>query len=283
MVNEVGSGPGARGGNDDALERAVVALRNNRPKDAELILADVLRRDPQNSRALYALGCALLSQCRAQDALAPLQAATRIRNDPEIDLRLATALHQTGRSADALSRLKRVVKRHPSFGPAFHELGRLLSDMDRHDEAIEAYRRGVEVSAMMPGLAIELGYALLHRRNIVGAKAAFARELDISANSPDALFGMAKVHQEVGENEAAAAFFRRYLAIRPQDGAAWITFGHCLLELGQVDAGYQCFRTAGRGGPKHFARALSALSASSHGRFWLKPTAAMRYFQGNSE
>jgi Flp pilus assembly protein TadD len=124
----------------------------------------------------------------------------------KIDLRLAAALHQTGRSADALSRLKRVVKRYPSFGPGFHELGRLLSDMDWHNEAIEAYRRGVEAAPMMPGLAIEFGYALLHRRNVAGAKAAFARALDISAN-PDALFGMAKVYQEVwGERSSRHVF-----------------------------------------------------------------------------
>ena len=36
------------------------------------------------------------------------------------------------------------------------------------------------------------------------------------------LFGMAKAHQEIGENAEAAAWFRRYLAERPND-----TFGTC--------------------------------------------------------
>ena len=90
---------------------------------------------------------------------------------------------------------------------------------------------------------------------------------------------MAKAHQELGESEAAADYFRRYLADRPNDSGAWLNLGHCLLELGQRDAGYECFRTAARGDAKRYGIALSSLAASSRGRFWLKPSAAAQYFR----
>ncbi len=222
----------------------------------------------------------MLAQGRAGDAIAPLESAARGKHDPEIDTTLAMALRQAGRLDDALSRLHRAAKRHPRFAPAFRDLGSLLFVMERHDEAIEVLKRGLDVAPMMPELSIQLGYIFLHRRDCAGAKSAFARALGIAPNSPEALFGIAKAHQEVGENEAAAGYLRRYLMLRPGAANAWLTFGHCLLELGQRDAGYDCFRAVARNSPERYGEALGALVTSSRGRFWLRPSAAAKFLKG---
>ena len=171
--------PGAVG-NDEALQRAMLALDGQRRNDAERIAGEVLKADPRHARALHVLGCALLMQGRPQDAIAPLEAAARGRHDPQTDTLLAIALRQAGRTDDALSRLKRATKRQPPYAAAFHELGCLLSSLERHDEAIEALLRGLEVAPMMPELSIQLGYVLLRRRHFADAKIAFARALDIA-------------------------------------------------------------------------------------------------------
>jgi Flp pilus assembly protein TadD len=267
-------------GTDDALHRATIALQGRRPQEAERIAGDVLKADPRHVRALHILGSALLMQGRAQDAVAPLEAAQRGRHDPAIETDLAIALRLAGRPNDALWRLKRAVKWRPPYAAAFRELGSLLIAMAQYDEAIEALNRGIEIAPMMPRLSIELGYALLQLRDCVKAEIAFTRALSISPDSPEALFGMAKAHQEVGNNQGAVSYFRRYLVSRPADTNAWLAFGHCLLELGQREAGYDCFRTAARGDPKRYGRVLTSLVASSRGRFWLKPSAAAQYFRG---
>jgi tetratricopeptide (TPR) repeat protein len=279
-------GPGFPGAaqRDAALERASFALNNQRPLDAERIAGEVLRTEPGQVRALHILGCALLAQGRAADAVAPLESAGRGKHDPEIDtalaMTLAMALRQAGRLDEALSRLHRTAKRHPRFAPVFRDLGALLFAMGRHDEAIDALKRGLDVAPMMPDLSIELGSIFLHRRDCTNAKAAFARALSISPNSPEALFGFAKAHQEIGETEAAAGHFRRYLMLRPGDANAWLTFGHCLLELGQRDAGYDCFRAVARNAPDRYGDALAAFVASGRGRFWLRPSAAAKFLRG---
>jgi tetratricopeptide (TPR) repeat protein len=261
------------------LQQAMLALDQERPQDAERIAADALKADPRNMRALHLFACALLMQGRAQEAAAKLDAVARSRHDPEIETLLAVALHQAGRTEDALRRLKLATKRQPPFPGAFYELGCLLCALDRDEEAIEIFRRGIAVAPMMPDLAVELGYALLRRRNCAEAKAAFARALEISPNSPDALSGMAKAHLGMADYQVAAAYFRRCLTIRPDDAAALINLGHCLLELGQHDAGYDCFRTAGRGSAIRYGNALSALVCSGRGRFWLKPSAAAQFMR----
>jgi Flp pilus assembly protein TadD len=275
--------PATLGGGADrgsALERAKSALEGQRPQEAQRIAEDVLKTDPRHAHALHVLGCALLMQDRAADAVTRLEIAARALRNPETDTLLAIALRQIGRSEDALSRLKRAIKRRQPYAAAFHELGYLLFSLHRYDEAIEALRRGLDVAPMMPELSIQLGYVLLQQRNCADAKRAFAHALDLFPTSPDALFGMAKAHQEVGENAQAANYFRRYLRDEPDDVGTWLSLGHCLLELGQRDAGYDCFRTAARGDQRRYGKALSSLASSGRGRLWLRPSAAERFLRG---
>jgi tetratricopeptide (TPR) repeat protein len=272
------------GRGDDPLRRAMAALDGGHPQEAERMVAEVLKHDPHHARALYIRGGALIMQGRAAEAVVPLEAAVRGRHDPEIDTMLAIALRQSGRDDDALRRLKLATKRRPPYAVAFKELGNLLVMLRRYDEAIETLKRGIEIAPMMPLLFVEIGQAYLAQRNCRAAQTAFAQALEISPASSDALLGLAEAHQELGESEPAAACFRRYLIANPADNAAWLQLGHCLLELGQHDAGYECFRTAARGDAKRYGTALTSLAAAGRGRFWLKPSDAVRFMRrGKSE
>ena len=261
-----------------ALQRARVALNSDRPQDAERIADEILKCDPRHGAALQVRGCALLMQKRAADALAPLQAAAQSLRNGESDTLLAMALRQTGRSEEALSRLKRAIKRQPPYAPAFHELGFLLMSLEQYDEAVEALRRGLEIAPMMPQLSIQLGEVLLRRRSYGDAKRAFARALEIAPNSAAALFGLAKAHQLLGEAAPAAAYYRRCLVLTPEDCACWLNLGHSLLRLGEIEAGYDCFRNAVRDDRQRYGQALTSLAASGRGKLWLKPSAAARFF-----
>jgi tetratricopeptide (TPR) repeat protein len=264
----------------DPLQCAMVALNSQRPQEAERIARDVLNTDPRHNRALHVLGCALLMQGRAEDAITPLESAARGRHDPEIETQLAMAKIESGHPDDALVLLKRAVKRRPAYAQAFHALGRLLFTEARYEEAAEALSRGLEIAPMMPDLSILLGIVHLKRRDYANAKLAFSRGLDISPDSADALHGMATAQWELREYRPAADHFRRYLQRRPADAGTWLSLGHCLLELGEREAGYDCFRTAARGNPKRYGTALASLANSGHARFWLKPSAAEQFLRG---
>jgi tetratricopeptide (TPR) repeat protein len=281
MTSKLGH-PVSRGnasGGDEALQRAMLALNSGQPADAERIAADVLKTSRRNVPALQVLANALLMQNRIADAIVPLETAARGNHDPQIETMLGIVLRQAGRIEDALSWLKRAVKRRPPHAPAFYEFGCLLSFLNRDKEAVEAFNRGLDVAPLVPQLSVQLGYVLLRRKRYAEAKAAFSRALANSAGSPEALFGLAKVHQAAGDNAAAAGYFRQCLVSRPNDADMWLQLGYCLLELGDRAAGYECFRTATRGDPQNYGNALSALVKSGRGRFWLKPSGAAQYFR----
>jgi tetratricopeptide (TPR) repeat protein len=265
---------GGRGDRDDILHRAMSALNGQHPQEALQCAEEVLKTDPRHGQALRIFGCALVMLDRAADAIAPLEKAARQLRTAEADTVLAIALRKIGRNEDAVSKLKRAIKRRPPYAAAFHELGYLLFSLQRDNEAIEMLRQGVQIAPMMPEMSIQLGYVFLRQRNCAEAKGAFARALEISPNSADALSGMAGAHQQIGENEQAADYLRRYLRQRPHNVSAWISLGHCLLELGQLEAGYDCFRTAAQAGPTSYGRALSSLASAARGRLWLRPSHA---------
>jgi len=262
----------------EVLQQAVFALNNQRPDEAERMAGEVLKREPRNAGALHVFGCALLVQGRAKEAIAPLEAAARAQHNPEIDVQLALALRNAGRIDDAVTRLKRAVKRQPPFAAAFHELGCLLGYLQRYDEAIEVFRRGLDAAPMMSQLWLQLGFVLMQCRKWSDAKAAFTQVLTISPDAAEALFGLAKAQQELGEYRAAAECYRRSLRARP-DPLTWHNLGRCLMMLGENEEGYDCLRWAVRGDPKRYAGALGTIVKAPRGRFWLKPSAAARFLR----
>src|SRR5262249_17426666 len=157
---------------EQALQRAKIALQGGRGNEAERIAADVLAADPKHAGALEAYGCALLMQGHAKAAVAPLEQAARTIRSAAAAPQLAIALRRSGRNDEALSRLKRAVKREPPYAAAFHELGFLLFSLERHDEAIEALRQGLTVAPMMPQLSTQLGYVFLRRGQFGSAASA---------------------------------------------------------------------------------------------------------------
>ncbi|WP_299261129.1 type IV pilus biogenesis/stability protein PilW [uncultured Kushneria sp.] len=61
----------------------------------------------------------------------------------------------------------------------------------------------------------QLGMAYLQRDDLERAQQAFGRAIDLSANDPDALQGLALIYQRQGETDSADQYFQRALNARP--------------------------------------------------------------------
>jgi len=264
----------------EALQRAQLAIQNDLPAEAERLAGEILERNAGYLEAIKILGYALLMQGRAGDAVAPLEKAARASRDPEIETQLGIALRQAGQSDKALIWLKRAIKRTPPFAAAFHELGYLLHALNRPHEAITALEQGIAVAPMMTELPIQLGFVCYAVNDRANAGRAFAHALSINPVHPEAIQGLAMVLMDDGDYAQAAELFRRGVTANPSDNLARIGLGHCLLELGQADAAFACLRAAGVRGNEFYSKALRATLSSGHGRFWLRPSAAAKFFTG---
>jgi Flp pilus assembly protein TadD len=153
--------------------------------------------------------------------------------------------------------------------------------LKKSGEAVEVLRQGTAVAPMMTQLWVQLGFACLTLNDRGNARDAFAQALAINPAHPDAVKGLTSVTMHEGDYAQAAELFKRAIADDPDDAAARIGLGNCLLELGQQDAGYACLRGAvGKGAS--LQQALKAVVSSGHGRFWLRPSRAAAFLKGDS-
>jgi tetratricopeptide (TPR) repeat protein len=260
-----------------ALERAILALRMSRPDEAERLAERVLKSDRGNSLAAQVLGRALLMQDRAVEAIVPLERAARRSDDPALDTQLATALAAAARFDEALDLLRRTTARRPPFPPAFLELGGQFSRMGRLEEATAVLEQGLALTPDVLDLQMELGFVHLKRNQRAAARIMF---LQVRAEAPerhDALVALAKVMALDGEYGAAADLYRRALGLRPDDAVTRSNLASCQLEMGERDLGEASLRAVASGAPQLAGMAITSLAAASHGRFFLRPSAAAKF------
>lgn len=271
------SSPKPASSGHQALERAIFALRMQRPNEAEHLAAGVLKSDRGNASAAHVLGSALLMQNRADEAIVALERAARRSDDPALKILLARALTAVGRSSESLDKLREATTRRPPFAPAFLEHGGQLSRIGRFDEAVDVLERGLALVPDAVDLRMELGFVHLKRNDRVASRAFFLAVLAAAPDRYDVLPALGKVMALDGEYAAAVDLFRRALALRPDDAVTRNNLGTCLLELGERDAGEAILRETVHGAPQMASQAVTSLAAASHGRFFLRPSAAARF------
>ncbi len=265
-----------------SLERAALALRLQRFAEAEQIAAEVLRGNRADTVAATMLGHALIAQNRGKEAIEPLERAARQTSDAGIEMLLGAALGGAGRREEAIAQLRRTTARRPPFLPAFQELAGQLARAERLDEAIAVIESSI---ALAPGIVeLQLDLARLHlQHNARGkARAVLLKAREAAPGRPDLSTALARILLLDGEYAAAADAYRHALAHRPDDALTRADLAACLLEMGDRDAGEGNLRTAFRGGPQMLGRVTHALAASSHGRFFFRPSTLTKFLRGEA-
>src|SRR5204863_3196133 len=92
----------------EQVERALQALEQDRPADAEKGFRAALDANPRDDQLLHLLGVALVRQQRAEEALEPLRKAISLsRRRAEYHNALGCALRDAGQYAEALESFAR--------------------------------------------------------------------------------------------------------------------------------------------------------------------------------
>ncbi len=264
---------------EQALRQAAAALQNGQAQNAERIVRDVLVRHPREPGALQLLGMTLLAQERAREAVAPLEEAAGRRPGAAVETYWAIALRKTGRSAAALGLLQRAIERQPPLPHAFYELGSLLYEQRRPDEAQAMLERGLRAAPGVAEFSMTLGNIFLDRGDAKNAELAFSRALASAPGHPEVLRGFGCALMGTGEFERASERFRQVLARDPSDARSQLLLASCLLEIGKADEAITHLRAVVRKSPQLFGEALKAFVQVGRGRLWLKPSAAAEFLR----
>ena len=199
---------------------------------------------------------------------------------PEVTrlLALATELLRSGRTADAISPLRRAALMHPTNSTILHDLGLACLEVGRVPDAVAALRAAVASNPRYADAYFRLGIALEKLGNISGAIVAYDRATQLLPSLTEAWFRAGDLVSTLGHRDEAIACFRRAadtggktsfarlgkarallienrdqeaektlretLVAHPTNAMAYDLLGNVLSELGRFDEARACFERA---------------------------------------
>jgi|GEM_PF-1261836 len=158
---------------------------------------------------------------------------------------LGLACRDIDKHEEALAAYRRVAELAPDRATGFQNVSIVLRERDRLPEAIEWAKKGVGLSGSMPANIADLAYMckLAHRPS--ESREWWRRYVD---EVPDDLRGyteMVEIAGDMGEDEAALAAAHDASIAMPEDARAWHLLGAEQLRQGQIDEAEGSF-TKGR-------------------------------------
>ena len=178
------------------------SARNRDYRNAETMWADVLAKRPHNARAHLGLGVAAFNRGDNESAERHLQ--------------------------NALS-----IDRH--YGDAWYNLGNVLLQFERFDDAADAFRQSIEYGVPTAGKYYNLGLALKKGRRIEEAISAYSRAIWQAPDDPKAYLNIGNAYLEIGFFNEAVAYYDDALDLRPDYVLALVNKAAALMEQARYD------------------------------------------------
>ena len=146
----------------------------------------------------------------------------------------ALAFYREADFAAAIERLGKAIEAAPR-NPIYHaNLGNILKDAGRRDDAVAAYRRALELDPRQVAARNNLGVMLLERGDLDAASEQFRAVIDQRPDHFRAHFNLGNVLYRRDDIDGALAAWRRSLALQPQFADALARVGLALLARGAI-------------------------------------------------
>lgn len=155
-------------------------FNRGRMAEAEAPLRLAVAWDPNSPGIHEALGAVLHALGREVEAAGEdWRAAQLVPADANAAFRAALAFAGAGKMADAELALRETIRRNPQHDRAWYNLGLLLAQTDRSDDALEALRKAESIAPVTADYPYAAATVLWQRGDRAGAAAAARRALAI--------------------------------------------------------------------------------------------------------
>ncbi len=215
-----------------------------RMAEAEALYRQVLAAEPGHADGLHGMGVLAYQNGRLEEAADLIGRAIAALDAPEFQTNLGAVLHDLGRFDQAAAAYRRAIAAKPASPQAHNNLGNTLQTLGDVAGAEAAYRRALELHASYPAALINLGGLLQAQGKLPEAAAAFGRAAALVPNDPQGHFHLGLVLQAQGKLEAAATAYRRVVALGPNLANGHGNLGVVLQLLGRPSESEAAYRKA---------------------------------------
>lgn len=233
---------------DDIELLVALAVQRHGAGDCEAALPvyrHILALSPDRVDVACNLSLALLDLGRPAEAEAVLRPIAVGFARPATGRLLAAALHQQGRSEEALAELEGCIEEASNVPALHHDRAVVLIDLHRPAEAVTAAETALEIGegdAASAEWRATLGNALRDSGQIGRAVEAYRTAVAEDEHHAVAQFNLGTTLLEAGQPAEAEESLRLALALLPDLSSAHNNLGRALREQGKLAEAEACFR-----------------------------------------
>ena len=195
---------------------------------------------------LLVLGVLTWRQCGMYADVETLWRTTIARN-PDAFLaynNLGYILLQKGRVDEATNQFQKALEIQPDYDMAHNNLGYVFLQKGQVDEAIAHYQKILESHPDNPSAHYNLGIALVQKGQVDEAIAQYQIVLKTHPNDPNAHYNLGIALVQKGRVDEAIAHYQRALEIQPDDPKVYNNLGIAFAQKGLADKAIAQFRKA---------------------------------------
>jgi protein O-GlcNAc transferase len=211
--------------------------------DMEQLAQALLARFPNDGNVWKALSVA--QQVQGKDAVPALQQAIALLpRDAELPSNLGALLSDAGRLEEAIDSYRRALAIQPGFADAHGNLGVALTRLGRHAEAVASLQRALQLKPAFAEAHNNLANALMGLERTGEALLHYEHALALRPGFAQARRGHGNALRDLGRLEDAAASYRLALALNEDDAQVHANLAACEQQLGRCDAAVASYRRA---------------------------------------
>ncbi len=152
--------------------------------------------------------------------------------------------HRRGRCERAESLIRQAISVNSHFPEAHYNLGRVLEDLERADDAIGAYHAALALNPNMDVAFFNLG--MIHERNmrLIEAAEAYKNAIRVNPDDADYHFNLGNVYSSQNDPARAIERFEATLHLNPSHYMALNNRGIAYREMGKMDSAIASYRQA---------------------------------------
>lgn len=183
----------------------------------------------------------------AREALSLVKAGARL--DLGIVRALAASLFNAGDIEQAAELQSYIAASGNPTAYDFWNLGMLLQECNRIEEAEQAYRKTTEIDSTVVDAWVSLGIILDKQGRPEEAEQAYENALSVDPDNALAWYNMGLLLAHCGRADGAEKAYKNALKSNPEDSFAWNNLGKLLRESGRMKEAERAFRKATKHNP----------------------------------
>ena len=127
---------------------------------------------------------------------------------------------------------------------SWYMLGATSGLLGRHDEALKALQKCIELKPNHTKAAYNLGIALRENGNIEAALKLFKKVFTLEPKNTEVGDCLAHAYMQLGQHDEAIAIFGKLLTVNPKQAETWVNLGCVYQTQGKTNDAIECYKKA---------------------------------------